>query len=860
MNTAGGVKMTKVSADEIAELIASPEREIAPLGLNARRVISKRYSLKDGRGDSLEEWSDIVARVVAHVSVAEADPEKRDEFFSAMSDIMLAREFVPNTPCLVNAGKPNGQLAACFVLDVPDSIAGIMKTATDAAIIHQTGGGTGFTFEKLRPSGAMVSTTHGVASGPVSFMNIFNTTTDTVKQGGVRRGANMGMMRVTHPDILRFIHAKNDQHSLTNFNISVNVTDKFLEAVDHNEWFQLDFDGESWNDPIFDPVTGRDYVVYRRPDGSTVTFRDKEAFETADLSDALIEEPPAPGMAYAPDIWNRIIASAHRYAEPGIAFIDQVNRHNHMMNSMGPIMASNPCGEQFLHFANSCNLGSIDVAKFYDRENRLDWDRLRDVTHMCTRFLDNVIDTCSWPLPEINDVVKRTRPLGLGIMGFADLCLNLKIAYGSPASIDLMDEVMGFVRREAWNESLRLGAERGVFPELEPNREAYADFLYNEIGISREVSLTPRNYEVTTIAPTGTISLVAETSSGVEPNFSWAYVRKDTLGTRTYVHSLAAQALSLDVDQTDPDSIDAAASYVVEHEHELPSYFISAMSISAEQHVHVLAAAQRNVDNSVSKTCNGAVNDTVESVDHLYRLAQQLGCKAVSYYRDGSRENQVLTSMKQEPKPETGTLVTTTTVVETIEEPATAHTESENEASARRLAEAEAAARRQGAIRLERPRELVGATWRIPFDGQNLYVTVNHDNLMIQEVFATGPISGGVGMLASKMLRGGFDVAEVAYSLNKVTGTHAVWFNERLLTSPEQAVAECLMITNRRLKGHPDSARALGKQTQGSGVGTQNVVGAIMSTMIGVCPECRGQLEHASGCDFCRDCGYSKCK
>src|SRR5437773_566275 len=777
-----------------------------------------------------------------------------------MSDIMLAREFVPNTPCLVNAGKPNGQLAACFVLDVPDSIAGIMKTATDAAIIHQTGGGTGFTFEKLRPSGAMVRSTHGVASGPVSFMNIFNTTTDTVKQGGVRRGANMGMMRVTHPDVLRFIHAKNDQHSLTNFNISVNVTDKFLEAVDRNEWYQLDFKGEPWNDSVFDPVTGRGYVVYRRPDGATVTFRDKEGFETADLSDALIEEPPAPGFVYAPDIWNRIVASAHRYAEPGIAFIDEVNRHNHMINSMGPIMASNPCGEQFLHFANSCNLGSIDVNKFYDRENRVDWDRLAEVTHQCTRFLDNVIDTCAWPLTEINDVVKRTRPVGLGIMGFADLCLNLKITYGSPASIDLMDEVMGFMRREAWTESLRLGAERGVFPELEPNREAYADFLYNEIGISREVPLTPRNYEVTTIAPTGTISLVAETSSGVEPNFSWAYVRKDTLGTRTYVHTLAAEALGLDVDQTDQDSIGAAAAYVVEHEHELPGYFISAMSISAEQHVHVLAAAQRNVDNSVSKTCNGAVNDTIESVDHLYRFARQLRCKAVSYYRDGSRENQMLDSMKTATRTETPTVVTTTTIIESLEEAVPIGTESENEAAARRLAEAEAAARKQGAIRLERPRELRGATWRIPFDGQNLYVTVNHDDNMIQEVFATGPISGGVGMLASKMLRGGVDAAEVAYSLNKVTGTHAVWFNERLLTSPEQAVAECIMITNRRLKGHPDSARALGKQTQYSALSTQNVEGAIMSTMIGVCPECRGQLEHASGCDFCRDCGYSKCK
>src|SRR5258707_1322403 len=837
MNTAGGVKMTKVSADEIAQPIASPEREIAPLGLNARRVISKRYSLKDSRGDSLEEWSDIVARVVAHVSVAEADPEKRDEFFSAMSDIMLAREFVPNTPCLVNAGKPNGQLAACFVLDVPDSIAGIMKPAPGAALIHQTGRGTGFTFQKLRPSGAMVSTTHGVASGPVSFMNIFNTTTDTVKQGGVRRGANMGMMRVTHPDILRFIHAKNDQRSLTNFNISVNVTDKFLDAVEHHEWYQLDFNGQLWSDAIFDPVTGRDYVVYRRPDGSTVTFRDKETFDTADLSDAMIEEPPTPGMAYAPDIWNRIIASAHKYAEPGIAFIDEVNRHNHMMNSMGPIMASNPCGEQFLHFANSCNLGSIDVAKFYSPEARLDWDRLAAVTHQCTRFLDNVIDTCAWPLPEINDVVKRTRPLGLGIMGFADLCLNLNVTYGSPASMDLMDEVMGFVRRESWLESNRLGAEKGTFPEFEPNREAYTEFLYNQIGIPKDLPLTPRNYEVTTIAPTGTISLVAETSSGIEPNFSWAYVRKDTLGTRPYVHTLAAQALGIDVDQYDQESIDAAAAYVVEHEHELPPHFISAMNISAEQHVHVLAAAQRNVDNSVSKTCNGAVNDTVESVDALYRLGRQLGCKAVSYYRDGSRENQVLTSMKaEEPKGEIA--CNPEAVVEPLDDEAVSVAEATaaDDASARQ----EAIAREHSetvkvpavtAIRIERPRELRGATWQIPFDGQNLYVTVNHDGKMIQEVFATGPISGGVGLLASKMLRGGFDAAEVAYSLNKVTGTHAVWFNERLLTSPEQAVAECIMITNRRVQNLPDSARAVGKQQAQANSLKAPVTGAIMSAM-----------------------------
>jgi ribonucleoside-diphosphate reductase alpha chain len=848
-------------------------RKIQPLGRNARRVISKRYSLKDAKGRPIEEWPDIVRRVVGHVSAAEKDPARRDQFFAAMTDVMLAREFIPNTPCLVNAGKANGQLAACFVLDVPDSITGIMEHAKAAATIHQTGGGTGMTYEFLRPAGAMVSSTRGVASGPVSFMNIVNQVTDVVKQGGVRRGANMGMMRVTHPDVLRFIHAKNDQHSLTNFNISVNVTDRFLKAVDNNEWFQLEFNGEPWSDAIYDPVRDGEYVIYRRSDGSTVTFPDRQSFLSADLSECEVEEPPRPGTVFAPDIWNRIVASAHKYAEPGIAFIDEVNRHNHMMNSMGPIYSCNPCGEQFLHFSNSCNLGSIDLNKFYDPQQRVDWDRLRQVTYLCTRFLDNVIDTCAWPLPEINDVVNRTRPVGLGIMGFADLCLNLKITYGSPASIDLMDEVMGFVRREAWNASNQLGAEKGVFPEFEPNREAYTEFLYNQIGIARDVPLTPRNYEVTTIAPTGTISLVAETSSGIEPNFSWAYVRKDTLGTRTYVHSLAAQALGREVDQAEQDSIDKAASWVVERENELPPYFISAMNISAEQHVHVLAAAQRNVDNSVSKTCNGAVDDTVESVDRLYRLARQLGCKAVSYYRDGSRENQVLTSMKVEEKGETA--CNPEAQVEPLDERPQSDVEAEGLARAeagalvREQADAEALAMQQAesgieapsqtAIRIERPRELRGATWQIPFDGQNLYVTVNHDGRMIQEVFATGPISGGVGLLASKMLRGGFDAAEVAYSLNKVTGTHAVWFNERLLTSPEQAVAECVMITNRRLLELPDSARAVSKQ-QGQSQRQTPVTGAIMSSMIGICPECHGQLEHASGCDFCRDCGYSKCK
>lgn len=1039
------------------------------------------------------------------------------------------------------------------------------------AMIHNTG----FTFEKLRPSGAVVASTHGVASGPVSFMNIFNTMTETVKQGGVRRGANMGILRVTHPDVLRFIHAKNDQASLTNFNISVTVTDAFLEAVDHNEWFQTEFNGKVWEKPIFDPATGKDYEY----EG---------------------QKPPSPGMIYAPDIWRRIVESAWKYAEPGIIFIDEVNRHNHLMNSMGAIFSCNPCvtgdtlvytdeglvtmgelyrkqkafnvavdarygfedtfhqssevfhsgikkvfklvtkegyslratadhkimtangyvplcelkrgdkihilnrkggfgidgslemgrtlgwlvgdghinksanravlsffgeeqtlaptfagyvnefvtpltvgdkgsypistmavkgraetrvsstrfyqiaeeygltqnklqvpetvykgsenmqrgflqalfsadgtvydtqdkgidirltsvsvellegiqqlllnfgiasriylnrrkaqmrmlpdgkggmkeyqcqayhelniskqnvaefaenigfiveakqqklekainslkrglnpevftarvkeiipegeeevfditvwgphsfvangiviancGEQFLHFYNSCNLGSVDVSKFCDSDG-LDWDSLRTAVHTSVRFLDNVVDTCTWPLPQIADVVHRTRPVGLGIMGYADVLLKLGIRYGSQESLDTADKLMKFVRRESWEASFNLGLEKGVFPELEANRALYENFLYNEIGIDSSRPLTPRNYETTTIAPTGTISLVAETSSGIEPNFSWAYVRQDTLGKRFYVHPIAAEVLGIKYDPTDEDSIEMAAQQVVDRQAELPDYFINAYEIGGEEHVRVLATFQKNVDNSISKTCNGAATDTVADVDRLYRLARSLKVKCVSYYRDGSRDGQVLTAIKasdstkkaEEAQPTAKPVTSSNKAVSKVEEPKAAQTTAK-------------AAR----VHLERPKELLGYTWRIPFDGLNLYVTVNHDYNRVLEIFASGPVSPSVGLLASKMLRGGFEAEELARSLNKVNGTHSVWFNQRLCTSPEQAIAECILITKRRLEGRSDTSR-----------------NKVVSSIIGVCPECSGQLEHASNCDTCRDCGYSKCK
>lgn len=821
---------------------ASPYKK--PLGVNAQQIVAKRYSLKDLQANPLETWDDIVKRVVSHVAKAEQDFVKREDFTANLLRLMESRAFVPNTPCLVNAGKPKGQLAACFVLPVPDSIEGIMEHAKYCALIHQSGGGTGMTYERLRPAGTPVGEGRGIASGPVSFMQIVNTMTETVKQGGVRRGANMGILAVAHPDILRFIHAKNDQKSLTNFNISVTISDKFLKAVEANEWFQAEFEGQPWDRPIWDPKANDGQ-------GGDYTYKG--------------EAPPRPGMVYAPDIWERIISSTHRWAEPGIIFIDNVNKHNPLQNSMGLKKASNPCAEQMLHDYNACNLGSIDVAKYYDElTDDIDWERFRADIYWCVRFLDNVIDTCDWPLPQIHETVHRTRPVGLGIMGFADLCLHKRVTYGSEESARLADRMMDFFRQESWRASLMLGAEKGAMPEFEPNRNLYEDLIYNEVGLDRSIALTPRNYEVTTVAPTGTISLVAETSSGCEPNFSYAYVRRDTIGTRTYAHPVAAKALGIECDQSNPESIAKAAQYIVEHRDELPEYFVDALTLMPDAHLRVLKAFQDHVDNSISKTVNAPASFTLEDTDRVHRLAWKMGVKAVSYYRDGSRDGQVLTAVSTEKKkteeaaPAEAPATSATPVAETA--PASTPT------PAAPVAVQPIAQRQQPARpKIERPRELLGSTWQIPFDGQNLYVTINHDGSRVLEVFATGAgLSVSVGLLASKMLRGGFGPEEVAASLNKVIGNHSVWFNERLCTSTEQAVAECITLTMRRLQNQPDSARAAAKAAAKVTVTTAAPAAKPSSTPSGkfvtACPECgSNNVLVESGCARCEDCAWSKC-
>ncbi|MGH9751397.1 MAG: LAGLIDADG family homing endonuclease, partial [Blastocatellia bacterium] len=512
------------------------------------------------------------------------------------------------------------------------------------------------------------------------------------------------------------------------------------------------------------------------------------------------------------------------------------------------------CAEQMLHDYNACNLGSIDVAKYYnEKTDDIDWDRFSNDIYWSVRFLDNVIDSCDWPLPQIHDTVRRTRPVGLGIMGFADLCLQKRISYGSEESAAFADTMMDFFRKESWRASLALGAEKGVMPEFEPNCDLYEDLIYKEVGLERSVPLTPRNYEVTTVAPTGTISLVAETSSGCEPNFSYAYVRRDTLGTRTYAHPIAAEALGIELDNTDLASIEHAASYIVENRDKLPEYFVDAMTLAPDDHLRVLKAFQDHVDNSISKTVNAPSSYSIEDTDRVHRLAWKIGVKAVSYYRDGSRDNQVLTAVgagqKAEQKPEVQ-----------AETPAPAIAP---------VPPTVQPARVEPSGKIERPRELAGSTWQISFDHQNLYVTVNHDGVRVLEVFATGAgLSVSVGLLASKMLRGGFEPEQVAASLHKVIGNHSVWFNERLCTSPEQVVAECIMLTKRRLMSLPDSARAAAKQamTQAApqpatdAAPTSNPVAIDSKKVITTCPECSSkQIEYAGGCYTCRDCGFSKC-
>ncbi|MHA1262169.1 MAG: vitamin B12-dependent ribonucleotide reductase [Candidatus Freyarchaeota archaeon] len=559
------------------------------LSLNATQVLEKRYLLKDDHGNVVETPSQMFHRVARTIAAADrlydkdADIEKTEAVFY---EVMSRLEFLPNSPTLMNAGTDIGQLSACFVLPVGDSIEEIFDALKFMALIHKSGGGTGFSFSRLRPKGDFVRSTKGVASGPVSFMRIFDTATDIIKQGGRRRGANMGILRVDHPDILEFISAKEKEGSLTNFNLSVGVTDAFMEAVEKDGDYEL-----------INPRTGKPEKKLK-----------------------------------AATVFNLIVASAWKTGDPGMVFLDEINRHN-PTPTIGQIESTNPCGEVPLLPYESCNLGSINLSRMV-KNSDVDWDKLRRVVRVAVHFLDNVIDANRYPLPQIEKITKENRKIGLGVMGFAELLIQLNIPYDSNEAIGVAEKVMSFISEEARKKSEELALERGSFPNFDVS-------VWKEKGYK-----AMRNATLTTIAPTGSISIIAGTSSGIEPLFAISFVR-NVIGTQllevNHLFEKVAKergfyGLELMTEIAKKGSIRDMGNIP----EDVRRVFVTALDIDPEWHVRMQAAFQKHVDNAVSKTVNLPQEATIEDVSKIFWLAYKLKCKGITVFRYGSKTEQVL--------------------------------------------------------------------------------------------------------------------------------------------------------------------------------------------------------------------------
>lgn len=560
---------------------------------NALIVLDKRYLKKDRDGNVIETPEEMFHRVAKNIASAEFiyNPKAvvsavEEEFYEIMTNL----EFLPNSPTLMNAGRELQQLAACFVLPVDDSLDSIFEAVKDTAIIHQSGGGTGFSFSRLRPKNDRVSTTSGVASGPVSFMKVFNTATEVIKQGGARRGANMGILRVDHPDIMEFIRAKENPMEFTNFNLSVGIDDNFMKAFE--------------NDSTFDLINPRNNK--------------------------------AAGRLKAKDVFNNIVDAAWKNGEPGIIFLDTINRFNPTPH-LGRIEATNPCGEQPLLPYEACNLGSVNLTRMLkkkDNRNEIDYNKLERAINIAVRFLDNVIDVNKYPLPQIDRICKGNRKIGLGIMGFADMLILLNIPYSSQAALDTAERLMKFIDEKAKEISMELAKERGVFPN-------YKGSIYEKSGVMM------RNATTTTIAPTGTLSIIANCSSGIEPLYGITYTRKilDDLELKVINPNFEEIAKRKGFySEKLMDTIIAFGS--IQERTDVPDdvkmLFTTAHDITPEDHVRIQAAFQKHTDNAVSKTVNFHEDAKKADVEKAFLLAYKLGCKGVTIYRSGSRERQVL--------------------------------------------------------------------------------------------------------------------------------------------------------------------------------------------------------------------------
>ncbi|MCK9376386.1 MAG: vitamin B12-dependent ribonucleotide reductase [Syntrophobacterales bacterium] len=726
-------------------------REIAgelPLSHNAVVVLKKRYLKKDETGEPTEAAPDMFRRVADTIAEIDRnyDPDAdvaaiADKFYAHMASL----KFMPNSPTLMNAGRELGQLSACFVLPVEDDIESIFDAVKQTALIHKSGGGTGFSFSRIRPANDPVMSTKGVASGPISFMNIFDVATETIKQGGTRRGANMGILRVDHPDIESFITCKNDTKRLTNFNISVGLTDAFMDAVKEDRAF-----------PLLNPRTGR---------------------EVKKVS--------------AAQLFDLIVQSAWSTGEPGIVFLDALNRGNTVPH-LGAIEATNPCGEQPLLPYESCNLGSLNLARAV-QGGKIDYSILADMVHTAVHFLDNVIDANRFPLDTIRQKTLDTRKIGLGVMGFADLLLKLNIQYNSEAAIGVAEEVMAFIQKESRQASAALADTRGNFP-------TYTGSKYDGNGLGRM-----RNATTTTIAPTGTISIISSCSSGIEPLFAVSFVRRVMEGTELVEVHPYFEELAKRQGFYSPELMKSIAQVgSIREFKEIPKdvrrLFVTAHEVSPHWHIRLQAAFQKYTDNAVSKTVNFPKQATADDVREVYLQAYELGLKGVTIYRDGSREEQVLSFGSKTPK-------------------------------------------LQYITPRPRPERTTGVTELINTGCGKLYVTVNQDQLGFCEVFAQMGKTGGcassqiesTGRLISLALRSGVKIDAIIKQITGIRCPSSNWQNGSQVLSCPDAISKVL-----------------------SRIAEVDPPAPTLATM-GSCPDCGGAIEPEGGCLVCRSCGFSRC-
>lgn len=749
------------------------------LTTNAITVLEKRYLKRDINGKPTEKPIDMFRRVALNIAEADRLYDESADILTTAKDFyeqMVTLRFLPNSPTLMNAGRELQQLSACFVLPVEDTLEGIFEAVKNTALIHKSGGGTGFSFSRLRPKDDVVKTTRGVSSGPVSFMTVFDAATETIKQGGTRRGANMGILRVDHPDIMDFVYAKEDKSKLTNFNLSVGITEKFMEAL------LADGDYE-----LINPKT-------KKPAGK---LNAKKVFDT-------------------------MVQLAWEGGDPGIVYLDRINDENPTPKE-GEIESTNPCGEQPLLPYESCNLGSINLGK-YVKDGQIDWDDLEKTITVAVHFLDNVIDMNKYPIEQIDKQTKRNRKIGLGIMGWADMLAMLAIPYDSEEATDLAEEVMKFIRDKGREKSAMLAEVRGDFPSFKQS-------IYPKLGFKNM-----RNATITTIAPTGTISIIGSCASGIEPYFAIAFYRQVMDNNKLVEVSPVFKEIAKKEGFLSDELLEKVADTGSVHGLDMvpdkwQRAFVTSHEITPFWHTRMQAAFQKYTDNAVSKTVNFPNEATVEDVRKTYLLSYNLGCKGTTIYRDGSRTGQVLNVGTKEKETKT-----------------------------------EAAADAEFAPK-PRPKVLVGRTVEMMTGCGKLYVTINQDETGKPfEVFTSMGKAGGcaqsqceaIGRLISIDLRSGGDLTRIIKQLKGISCHMRYGFGPNTVLSCSDAVGKALeQATNSpteiKVSGKAEDSITVDKLLEDSDFSDDTVV------KNGACPDCGGPIEYVEGCDICYSCGYSHC-